>query len=261
MDHQTAAPGGQLLGQGEDLFLGLFGGVGIGEEVDHIQGNTPLGDHPGGHGGIDAAREEGHRPAVDPHRQTAGARLGIGVDIGRRVPHFQMDGQLGVVDIHLEVGVALVQLAAHPLGQLNGGHGEGLVGPLGLHLKGFRTGEFLPQVGAGRLQHLLLGLAAGSGPGQTHDAEHPAHGLIGPVHVAVGALGLHVHGGLLGVHLELAQGAETALGVGDEFILKPAAVQALEHQLAQLEQNDFFHNRFLSGPFHLVRYIISDLQA
>jgi len=143
--------------------------------------------------------------------------------------------------VHLQVGIELVQLPAHILGELDGGHGEGLVGPLGLHLEGPGGGEPVPQVFLGGLEHGVLVLGARPGPGEAHHAEETLHGLIGPVQIAGILLGLHIQGGLLGVHPELAEGPQAALGVSDELVLKAAAVEALEHDLAQLEQNDFIH--------------------
>ena len=58
------------------------------------------------------------------------------MDKGGVVPDLHIDGELRVVDVHLKVGVELVQLAAHILAELDRRHGEGLVRPAGLHLKG-----------------------------------------------------------------------------------------------------------------------------
>ena len=66
-------------------------------------------------------------------------------------------------------------------------------------------------------------------------------GLIGPLHIAALAYGLHVGGRLPGVHPELAEGTETAVEVGLELVLEAAAVEPLEDHLTQLEQNDFVH--------------------
>ena len=63
--------------------------------MDHLQGDAPLGDHPGGHRGVDAAGEEAHRPAADAHRQAARPGLGVGVDKSGVVPDLQVDGEVG----------------------------------------------------------------------------------------------------------------------------------------------------------------------
>ena len=231
MDGEPSAPGGEQLGQGEHLLLGLLGGVGVGEEVHHFQGNAPLGDHPGGHGGVDAAGKQAHRPASHAHGQAAGSRLRVGVDVGGVVPHLQVDGQLRVVHVHGQVGVLLVQLAAHVLGELDGGHGEALVRPLGLHLEGLGGPQPVPQVLHGGLEHGVLVLRAGPGPGQANHAEELGHGLPRAVQIAVLALRLHIHGRLLGVYLEFAVGLEAAAGVSHETVLKGTPVEPLKHQL------------------------------
>ena len=41
--------------------------------------------------------------------------------------------------------------------------------------------------------------------------------------------------------IKLAKGVEAAVDVGLQFILKAAAVQALEHDLAELAQDHFMH--------------------
>ena len=238
MDGHPAAPGGDEPGQLQDLVLGLGGGVGIAEEVDHLQGQAPLGHHPGGHGGVDAAGQQGDRSAPHAHRQTACAGGGVGVDIGRKVTDLHVDHHVGVVHIGPQMLEGLVQLTAHKLGQLDGGHGEGLVGPLGLHLEGLGLHEVVVQVGLGGLQDGLGGLVAGLGPGQAHHAEEVLQGLKGAVHVAVQALGLHVSNGLAGVDAELAVLLQTAAGVGHEAVLEVVAVQALQDHLAHFHQDD-----------------------
>ena len=146
-----------------------------------------------------------------------------------------------MVDVHLQVVIGLMELPAHILAELDGGHGEGLVRPLGLHLKGAGGAELVVQKFLGAGQDGVLVLPAGAGQGQTHDAEHVLQGLIGPLHIAALAYGLHVGGRLPGVHPELAEGTETAVEVGLELVLEAAAVEPLEDHLTQLEQNDFVH--------------------
>ena len=78
VDGEPPGPGGEQAGQLQHFLLGLERGVGIGEEVDHVQGHPPLCDHPTGHRGVDAPGEQRDGPAVDAHRQAAGAGLGLG---------------------------------------------------------------------------------------------------------------------------------------------------------------------------------------
>ena len=247
MDGEPPAPGGQELGQGEDLVLGLGGGVGVAEEVDHLQGHPPLGHHPGGHGAVNPPGQEGDRLAPHPHRQAAGAGGGVPVDVGGKVPHLHVDGELRVVHVRLDVGEGLVELPPHVLGELDGGQGEGLVRPLGLHLKGPGGHQVVVEVGLGGFEDGLGGLFAGLGPGQAHHPEQAGEGGEGPVHVAPGLLGLHVGDGLAGVDAELAVLLQPAAGVAHEPLLKGAAVEALEDHLSHLEQKDLIAHRGRAG--------------
>ena len=156
-----------------------------------------------------------------------------------------MDGKLRVVDVHLQIGVELVQLAAHVLAELNRGHGEGLIRPLGLHLEGAGGGQLVIQIFPGGGKDGVLVLLTGPSPAETHHAEHAGQRLPGPVHVTCVGHGLHIGGGLAGVHPELAQIVQPAVDVGLELVLKAAAVQALEDHLPQLEEDHFVHNNHL----------------
>ena len=138
--------------------------------------------------------------------------------------------------IHRQVGEGVLKLAAHPLAELDGGHGEALVRPLGLHLEAVGGGEGLLEIGPGGLEDGFLILAAGQGPGHGDDAEDPAAGGVGRLHVALVRQGLHIDGTLLGVDVELAAPADPAADVGNELVLKAAAVEALEDHLAQLQK-------------------------
>ena len=82
-------------------------------------------------------------------------------------------------------------------------------------------------------------------PAQAHvgGAEDLLHGLEGGGGVALVGERLNVGNGLPGVNFEMAQALEPPLGVLHELLLKAVAVQALEHQLAQLQQNDLSHKR------------------
>ena len=93
------------------------------------------------------------------------------MDVAGEVPDLQVDRQLRIVDIHLQVGIGLGQQSAHVLAQLNGGHGEGLIAALGLHLKALGAAQLIVQIGAGRPEKGVRILLAGLGPGQGRHAE------------------------------------------------------------------------------------------
>ena len=107
-----------------------------------------------------------------------------------------------------------MELAAHILAELDGGHGEGFIRPLGLYLEGPGGPELLVQKVPGTGQDGVLVLLAGAGQGQPRDAEHLGQGLVSAPHIAAVILGLHIGGGLPGIHPELAVGVEAAVDVG-----------------------------------------------
>ena len=242
MDALLARVGHQQPGQVQHLLLGLRGGVGIGVVVDHVHDDPPLGDHPGGHRGVDAPGQQGQGPAPHAHGEAPRPRLRVGVDVCVEIPHLHMDRQLRVAHVRRQMRVAVVELSPNVLGQLDGGHGEGFVRPLGLHLKRFGGLELVPQVLHRALDDLVLVLGAGLGPAHSHRPEHLAHGLPGALKVGVFVQGLHVGGGLAGIHLKRTVFFQPPLGVAHQFLLKAPAVQALEHHFSLLEQDDLCHN-------------------
>ena len=106
-----------------------------------------------------------------------------------------------------------MQVAAYPLAQLDGGHGEGLVCPLALHLEAPGRCQGAAQIGLGGVQNGLLFLGTGQGPGHGDDAENLLAGGIGPGQVAGLLRRLHIDGALLGVHPELAEPAGAAADI------------------------------------------------
>ena len=165
------------------------------------------------------------------------------MDIGGKIPDLHVDHHLGSVHIRLDVGEGLVEFSAHKLGQLDGGHGKGLIRPLGLHLKGAGGHQIVPEVGFGGFQNGLGGFLTGLGPGEPHRPEQAAEGFKGPVQVTAGLLGLHVGDGLAGVNAELAVWLQPATGVAHEALLEGPAVEALEDHLAHFQQKDFLSHR------------------
>ena len=149
------------------------------------------------------------------------------MDVGVEVPHLHVDGELRVVHIRRQVGEPLVELPAHVLGQLDGGHGEGFVRPLALHLEGFGRPELVPQVVGGAAGDGDLVLGAGPGPAQAHRPEQLRHGRPRALEVRRVIQRLHVGGGLAGVYLEGAVLLQPPLGVAHELFLKAPAVQPL----------------------------------
>ena len=166
------------------------------------------------------------------------------MDVGTMVPDLDDDFKLGLTDIHPQVVVFAQQIGAQLPHQFGAGHGEGLVRPAGLHLKGADAPQALPQVLLRRLadgvEVLLTDHAAADG-GQ---AEYLGHPLEGQVHVDALFLRLHIEGGLGAVDLELAHRLEAVAQNLHQRRFKLVAVEALEGHLPLVTHNHFTHGSF-----------------
>ena len=163
------------------------------------------------------------------------------MDVGRVVANFNVDDELGVVDVDLAGRERLMERPADLLGKLDRRQGEGLVGALALDLEALRRAHFIGKVLLRRGNDLLHVLLAGQGLGNGDDAEDLLAALKGRVNVAVFVLGLDVDGALLGVDTEIAAFCHAAVDVRHQLIFKAAAVEPLEHDLAELAQDHFMH--------------------
>ena len=212
--------------------------------MHHFQLHAPAGNHIGGNGAVQTAGEQAHRPAAHADGQAAGAGDRGRVDIGVLLPDLHINRQIRMVHIRFHVE-ELPQLAAYILGDLDGVHGELLVCPAALHLEGSGLGKFIRQIGLGGLHNGVHLLGARDGAGHRHDAEHLTGSLEGGLHVAVLGLRLHIDSALANVDLEAAAGLHPAADIAHQLILKAAAVQALQHHLAQLQKQDLVvvHNQ------------------
>ena len=166
-----------------------------------------------------------------------------------------MDGELRFMDIHLQMRIGIVDHAAHILAQLDGGHGEALVRPLGLHLEGFGRHELVMEIGGRRLKEGILVLLAGLGAAQARHAEHRLNGRPGALQIAGCLQRLHIHRGLPGIDAEAAILVDAAADIGGQPILELAAVQPLQDDLAHLEQKDL--SALIRGRFFLVCHRVS----
>ena len=206
--------------------------------MHHFQLHAPAGDHVGRNGAVQTAGEQAHRPTTHADGQSAGAGDGGRMDIGVLLPDLHIHGQIRMVHIRLDPE-KLAQLAAYILGDLDGVHGELLIRPAAFHLEGSGSGKLIRQIGLGSLHNSVHGLVAGDSSGHRHHAEDLAGRLVGSLHVAGFRLRLHIDGALADIDLEAAAGLHPAADVADQLILKAAAVQALQHHLAQLQQQHF----------------------
>ena len=102
--------------------------------------------------------------------------------------------------------------------------------------------QLVLEIGAGRFQNGLLIFLTGVRLGEGHDAEDISAGIEGPVQVTAVVQGLHIDGALFGGHQEFAVGVDAAADIAAQPLLKGVAVEALEHQLAQFQQDQFVHS-------------------
>ena len=75
--------------------------------------------------------------------------------------------------------------------------------------------------------------------------ENVLAGLPGAVHIRLVIHGLDIDGGLHQIHVEFAVGLQAAADVAAQLGFKLALVGALQDDLTQLEQKNFFHCDFL----------------
>ena len=209
--------------------------------MHHFELDAALGDHVGRDGRVDAAGEQADRHAAHADRQTARALFSGAVDIGRIVANLNVDDELGVVDIDLARRERLMQRAADLLGDLDRRQGEGLVGALALDLEALRRAHVARKVLLRRGDDLLDVLFARQRLRNGDDAEDLLAALKRGLNVALVVLRLDVDGALLGVDAEIAAFRHAAVDVRHQLIFEAAAVQALEHDLAELAQDHFMH--------------------
>ena len=140
-----------------------------------------------------------------------------------------------------------MQRAADLLGELNGGEREGFVRTLALDLEILRAGKFRGKVILGGADDGLHVLFTGQGAADGDDAEDLLAGGVGGGEVALVVHRLDIDGALFGIDTEIAALRRAAAQVSDQFVLKAAAVEALEDHLAELAQDHFTHGD--SSPY------------
>ena len=152
-----------------------------------------------------------------------------------------MDFCLGPVHLYLQMRIGRQQSAAHVTGDFRGFQREFFVRPLGLAAEGGRALHGFLQIFHGCGADIFHVFLADGGPADGDHAKHLAanlqRGLDGRA-----LLGLHIEGGLDGVDLILPQAGQAAADNGQQLILKAPSIQALEHQLAAFEQQNFIHS-------------------
>ena len=228
------------------LQLGAQAGVRRAGKVDVVQRQTSPRHAPCRHRAVDAAGQQVQRAAAGADGQTARS-LDLGaVDIGGMVADLDHDLQLGVVDIDPQVMVLIQQVGAQFAADLGAFHRVGLVGALGLDLKGAHAAQFFAKVGLGSLADGIKILGALDRTAELDDAEHMGNAAERLVHVKAFLLRLDENGALRLIDLELAQRLQPPADNLGEPCLKLGAVQPLQCHFALIGEDDFFHRIFLS---------------
>ena len=109
-----------------------------------------------------------------------------------------------------QVMVLIQQVGAQFAADLGAFHRVGLVGALGLDLKGAHAAQFLAKVGLGGLADGVKILGALDRTAELDDAEHLLQRLERCVHIRAVLRGLDVHGGLEAIYAELADVCKAA---------------------------------------------------
>ena len=97
----------------------------------------------------------------------------------------------------------------------------------------------------------LYSQMVGRGTGERHDAEGLGERVKGRVHIREVVLRLHVDRGLHAVDLEISHGLEPLAYVGNEPLLEISPVEALQDDLALLEQYDVLQKNHLKTKFRV----------
>ena len=223
----------QLLRQLHDLFLCAFGGIRIAEEMHRAQLQSALCHHITRNRRINAAGQKQCRLSVRADRHAARTGHFSGMDIGRFITDFNRHAQVRIVHIRNQVVIFVIQIAADLLADLDRIERKFFIRALGLDLEALCALQFVRKICVDGLPdgvHILFTY------GRTADgdnAKHIVHRLEHLVHVHA-IRRLDINGRLHGVHAALADLLQTAAQVGNQTAFKPAAVQTLEHDLAEL---------------------------
>ena len=152
--------------------------------MNRADGHAALGDHPARHRAVDAAGKKQRGPAAGAHGHAAHRHDGVRIQIGI-VADLHRQRHVGMLHIHLQVGTAFQNIAAHFHVDGHGIHGIALVAAAGVDLEGaVMVFQHLQALGADRFEIVLIHF---HGPAHAVYAEylrHPADGLVHVRHIA-----------------------------------------------------------------------------
>ena len=173
---------GHQRGQVLDLLQGALAGIGRRVVIDRVQPDAPLADHVAGHGGVDAAGKQQHGLSADAAGKASGPGDLVGIE-EHLLPDLHVHHDLGVMDIHAETGQGFQDGVAQLRIDLQGIHGIGLVGTLGMDLEGMVSlGIFLFHEADHRFLQFLYGHDVpdlyGADAADAEDASELFHGVV-----------------------------------------------------------------------------------
>ena len=88
--------------------------------MDGGEGKPPFCHHVSRHGAVKSSGNEDHGLSGGGDGHPAGSGDGSGVDVGSKVPDLYVDDDVGVVDVHGQVGEGVQKSASHFGGDLGG---------------------------------------------------------------------------------------------------------------------------------------------
>ena len=241
----AAAIGAQLLCKCEHLIERKPRRIGGRFIVNGLQLHTALGHHKACNGAVDTAAEKQKTFACRTDGKAACAVFLRGVHVGISVAHFHADHRFGIVQIHFASANGSEQHTAHLCGNLRRLQRERFIGSFSIHTKPLDTRHFRGQIGARRFAdgfHILFAFCRAA---DLDDAKNLFCGIIHTVEIARVLLRHDIHGALHHRHLEFAIRSASAAQGAQQSRLKLIAVRTLEHDLAKLAQDNFFHKSTL----------------
>ena len=188
------------------------------------------------HRAVNAARKQQHRLAARAHGHAAHGLQHAHIQI-RHIADFHVHHMLGRMDIHMQIGAALQDIAAHLHIDFRRGHGIALIRAARLHLEGAAQALHHPhRLIADRIKIVLFHFDRRT---QRMHAEHLADGLHAAVHI------VHIADKNTGVMqpYAAAEGAHRLLDARHQRAHKIRAIETLQIYFAVANQNQLTHGR------------------
>ena len=209
--------------------------------MDRRQLYAALRHHPRRDRAVETAADEDRRAPAGADRDTARTGLCLAVDIRALLADLNAHNDVRVVHVNREVRVRTQQSAADLAGDLHRVEREFLVRALRFHLEGLDIRERFLEVLRRSLENRIHRLRADARARVADHAEHLRHALLGLVDVRVRILRDDVDRRLHRIHVEVAGTLDTPPDIFQKPVLKNPAVQPLEDDFAELDQNHFLH--------------------